>query len=458
MLKHKSSISAIALVSTTTGCIFHIVAEKSLFPLAIAFTYYILGILIFFMPKIGGTWERRVYTQVFSVGFLAAGMSALYRTFANDLVIDASFFYEMSSQDLAGYTLNEIQTNFGYALPIFIFNHAFHFATMIGFPQAQYIVIFINVLIVAYSGVVALKIAEITYGYDPYRFKRLALIFSTCGLFLVYSGLLLRDAFVLLGVTVLVYAWVYFLNRPNFHTKLIFIVIISLISEFYFGFVRPEFSLVPMAFVVMALIALFIASNNKSNLIIFGFFFVIMIIFSLNYSEIILSSLTTSREKYYVASINESSNKSLGVNLILNQPIPIRMFLGTIFLFIFPIPFWAGIELGSVYFLLKSINAIFFYFLIPLIGLSIIQILKDASARRPVMLFLLLISIMSSLALSISSGETRHHGSFFVPLFILAILPDLRILSAWNLYKKLYFFTSMSVFFIHIAWFFLKAS
>lgn len=75
------------------------------------------------------------------------------------------------------------------------------------------------------------------------------------------------------------------------------------------------------------------------------------------------------------------------MTLIVSQPLPIRLVLGSVYLFVFPIPVWSGFQLESAYPLFKSLNAIYFYFLLPFLVISFRVLWRDAFSRTPLRLF-----------------------------------------------------------------------
>lgn len=448
------------LILLSVGAFIHLLAEASLFPIVTASIYYCVGWAALWLPKLGGVWERQIYTRVFLVGFLAAGVSGLYRTFAGDGQGDAVHFLEMATESLPDLDLAILLKLYENSIPIILFNQVFKIASSLGIPSEQYVGIFLNAFIVALTGVVALKMARLIYGIDPYRFKRLILLFSACGVFWLFSGILLRDSFALLGVSSLAYAWLYFLGKPNFGRRLFFIIGASLFAGAFLQFVRTEFLFVPIAMLMAAIAALLVGKVERDGrLVAYLFTFVCLLVAGwllATFGEELQQALFYGAKSYDDVSANESTKDSLGFILIVNQPIPIKAFLGSIYLFVFPIPFWSGFQLETVYHLFKAFNVIYFYFLIPLLALALHQLWKDKLSRSPMVMFLLFLVIGFTLAIAATSLETRHHGAFFVPLFLLALGPDLRIRSEWRLYKQLLKLFLSGVALVHLAWIVLK--
>jgi hypothetical protein len=61
-----------------------------------------------------------------------------------------------------------------------------------------------------------------------------------------------------------------------------------------------------------------------------------------------------------------------------------------------------------------------------------------------------------TLAIAVTSLETRHFGAFLMPMFILATLPDLRDPRINALYYRYLFFMLSGVAIVHALWMALK--
>ncbi|MCH7535820.1 MAG: hypothetical protein IH948_08790 [Bacteroidetes bacterium] len=142
--------------------------------------------------------------------------------------------------------------------------------------------------------------------------------------------------------------------------------------------------------------------------------------------------------------------------LIVNQPMPIRLPLGSVYLFVFPIPFWSGFQFESAYQLFKSFNVIYFYFVIPLLILAFRRLWKDKSSGSPAMLFMAFVTIGFTLAVAGTSLETRHLGAFFAPVFVLALSPDMRLNIVRQNYRQLLYAFLGSVCLVHYLWLVIK--
>jgi len=455
------NISVINLIIVLLGSMLHMVAEATILPLLVALIYYYFGIAILSFPVIGGFWEQRIFSRVFSIGYLSAGISALYNAYAGNIVgvnVDIMHFLDAATDLYAGMSLKEIAILSEGSLAIVLWRYIYELFSMVGVYREQYVGVLVNVLYVAFSAVVALKMVRKIYGHDIYRFKQLMLLFSACGLIWLFSGILLRDSLVLLSVTMLAYFWLRFLKQPDNVFSIAVIIVVSIVFSIYFGFLRTEFVFVPFAMAMAAMASLVLSNVGKNKIAIYFIMLagvITIVLLLIQYGSIIQLMLSSGREGYAeAASIN--GDKSLGMAIIVNQPIPFRILIGSIYLFVFPIPFWIGFQFESVYHLYKSINVIFFYFVIPLLILAVSNVYYNKNVRSSEILFMLFISLGFVAGIAITSLETRHFGAFLVPIFILALLPEFRTKNVRVKYKKILVFVLTCVFFVHISWLAMK--
>ena len=185
---------------------------------------------------------------------------------------------------------------------------------------------------------------------------------------------------------------------------------------------RYEFVFLPAAMLLAAITAIIISQSyglnkfKKRLLLTFGFFLILLLY--VNFGESFESALFLGKEGYIEEATIQANSGSLGMSLIINQPMPIRLFLGSVYLYIFPIPLWSGFQLESSYHLFKSFNVIFIIFLLPLVILAFRELWKSNLSRSSSTLFMLFLVIGFTFAIAGTSMEGRHLGAFFVPIFI----------------------------------------
>jgi len=446
--------------SLPVGSFLNILAYDSIEPLFAAIIFLAVGIAILRFTALGGHFERAMFMSVFSICWFMAGIAAMYANFLLDpgqLYADPANFLWLARNDaFIGLGLEELEQISEGSLAVLVWRVFYDGFAAFGFEKGRYIGILVNIFTVAYAGVIAVKITRLLYGNDVSRLKRIILLFSFCGLFWLFAAIHLRDALVLLWVTSLTYVWMLYLEKPSVR-NLIFLIVASLLATVYFTVLRKEFVFVPVVMLSAGLftISLFKRVSGARKYIYYaGAFggFIVASSFLPAYLEELLPVLTTENQSYIGAAQSVASADSLGMAFIVNQPLPIRLVIGSVWLFIFPIPFWAGFQLESAYHLFKSFNAIFFYFLIPLFFLAIQRLYRFKGLRTPSLMFNLLLVIGFTPAIAITSMETRHFAAFFVSLFMVALLPDLKNNVERLAYKNLLSFFLLVMLIVHLAW------
>ncbi len=445
------------------GALINSFSYLSFAPVIVGAIFYAVTCVFLVLTPLGGAAEQRIFSRVFSVGFLMAGIAAVYANQFQDaeqLFGDPAGFFDMATGKSAGMSLIEIQIIHEGALGIVLWRALYDFFASMGFEKARYIGITVNVTMVALAGVIGIKFVRQIFGNDDYRFERLTLLVAACGLFWLFSGIHVRDSAVLLAVTALAYAWVYFLAKPDLSVRLITIIFWSLLAAALFGFLRGDFIFVPFAMAVAAIVALLLGYVERSRRwVVFGLMVVGCVIVALlakTFSNDIALIMDSGQTVYSEIGAEQHAADSLGIALIVNQPTPIRLVLGSIYLLVLPIPFWSGFQLESAYNLFKTANALYFYFVIPLLFIALNQILFNKKMRTPVLLFLVFLFLGFTLAIAYTSLETRHFGAFLLPILLLATLPDLRVPIIWRNYKIFSYIMLASVLLVHLAWIVLK--
>ncbi len=460
---HGGRWTVISFICLVLGCAVNIYSYGSVSPVLVTGIVYIIVYTVVMATPLGGKPERRIFNRTFSVGFFMAGVAAIYANQFQDqsqLYSDAGGFFALASKSGTGISLLELKIMHEGSLGIVIWGFIYDFFAALGFERARYVGISLNLAAVAMSGVFGIKIARQIFGDDEYRFHRRTLLVSMCGLFFLFTGIHLRDSMILLAVTALIFVWLYFLAQPDIGARLAQVTLGSLVAGAYFGYLRQEFVYVPVAMGIAALAALYVGRVDRNRrLVIHGLLLVgafMSLFMVLYFGEGLLRSVDAGYIGYKEDATLENTSSSLGMTLIVNQMMPVRLVLGSIYLYVFPIPFWSGFQLESAYQLFKSLNVVYFYFVIPLLYMAGSRLIKNKKLRTPNLLFLAFTSIGFTLAVAGTSLETRHLGVFLIPVLVLALLPDLRIphqRRRYNFYLSIFLSGVLTV---HLAWIALK--
>lgn len=457
---HNYIVSVALLIS---GSLANIFAYNSFEPLLAVVLIYFLGLILLYATPLGGVYERKMFRMVFGICWFMVGIASVYANYLNNSgqnSVDASWFFGLVTSHTYGRSLEDFRAITEGAGAVVIWRAVYDAFAFIGLEKGRYLGLLVNVFSVALTGVIAVKIACLVYGKDASRLNRLIILFSMCGLFWLFAANFLRDSLVLLSVTALAYVWTRYLARP-YLKNLIFLVGSSVFAFIFLGFVRAEFIFVPLAMIFAGVVVIFMFDKSIGirKVIIYIFTFIGMMVAGflfLIFQDDLFMSLIGGYAGYLEESTSASSPDSLGMTLIVNQQILLRLIFGSVYIYVFPIPFWSGLQLESAYHLFKSLNALFFYTLIPLVALSFLQIVRQKAVRTPVLMFQLFMILGFTLAIASTSLENRHLGAFLVPLFVLALLPDLTLRKYRHLYKifLVTFLFMMTI--VHIAWLAIK--
>jgi hypothetical protein len=296
------------------------------------------------------------------------------------------------------------------------------------------------------------------YGVDPRREARLLLMLGTCGMLWLFAALHLRDSVVLLAVTLTVYAWVWFLRRGGV-LRLCWLGGVLAALTATFAVLRTEYAFVPLVASVIGLMSMAIepkAFGRRGRRLVAIVVLLIGAVASWGYFGLALDAAVSGGSTYRELVRDEAGQSSLGAQLVVNQPIPIRAVVGSIYLMVFPIPVWIGFASDSALHLFKSLNAMFFYALLPLLGLAAADLGREPMLRTADRLFVFGMSIAFIAAIALTSLESRHLGSFLVAVFLLALVPDLGDPTVRRRYLRALLATLTIMLAIHATWLVLK--
>jgi len=450
------------LLFTCLGILINTFAYLSILPFFSCLIIYLTTLIITFLLGVKKIIFLKFYTNLFIIGFLVSGVSAFYANHLGDtsqLYSDASSFYELSSDINNNLSLQEIQLIHGGSLAIMIWNFFYFIFNLIGIPNERYIGIIINLNNIAIASIFILKCAIEIFGLNYKKIKKLFLFLATCGLLWLFSSIHLRDSFGYLFVSILIYEWVLFLNRRITIIKTIRLILLNLLFGLVLFFIREDFLLIPLLMMISSFASFVLNTDFKIRKIYRNISVIIFILFTgfalSYYNDSILHILIEKKEGYSELATLQQDSNSLGMIYIVNQPIIIRLIFGSIYLFLFPIPFWSGFQLESAYSLFKSLNAIYFYFLTPIFLFSVLKLTKNYNQKRA-LIFLFFISISSIFSIALTSLETRHFGALLTPIFLLCLIPDMS--KSINIAKQkfLTYTYLLFIFFIHFVWYFVK--
>lgn len=443
-----------------TGTLLQILAYDSIGPLFAALLLFGMGSIILWFTGWGGAEGRTAFRLMLSVGWMCAGIAALYYAFGDPAHAhrDAEHFFRLSARQSGGTTLEDLAVVTEGAGAVLMWRAVYDTFGALGFEKERYIGIAVNVLLVAFTAVVGVRIVAHAYDGDRVRMKRVMILTSLCGLFWLFAGIHMRDAAVLLGVSGLALAWIRYMAQPEVG-RIGGVAAATIIAVVFFGFLRTEFLFVPIAMLAAAGAARVFDARMEGRrgrlLLLLAFVGIPVAGYLLTLAQSnLFETLMRANEMYSRAAGSQSSDDSLGMRLIVGAPLPMRLILGSAYLFIFPIPMWS--ELESAYGLFKTCQAIFMYGFTPLYLLAVWRVLRRRSLRTASSLFLLFLTVGFTVAIAATSLETRHFGAFLIPMLAFAVIPDLRTAADRGAYVRLLTLLLCTMTIVHSAWALLK--
>jgi len=459
-----SRINQINMALFLTGSLLISVSYGSLVPLFFTLVAFATGKFLLLTTPLGGIAEQRMFDRLLFVGFVAAGVAAIYANQLQDpsqLFSDTAGFYDMATFGAQALSLEEIESKHEGALGIIIWRQIYDIFEAMGFEKERYIGITFNSLVVALSGVFGIKIIRVLFGNDQFHFRRFGTFASLNGLVWLFASIHIRDGMIMLAVAILIYLWVCYLSRPDSIWRLVLLVFGLLVSVPVMKYLRGEFAFVPLSMMLAAFAALVIGNYNRllrnwTIGLVAAVLIVLILFFLWSDFQIILELLSHGHAGYTAEAETHHTVNSFGMTLIVNQPLPVRLAFGSVYLYVYPIPFWSGFQFESVYRLFNSFSVVSFYFILPMLAIVLSNISSYRKNHLPVILFLVFVSFGFTLAVAGTSLETRHIGAFLTPLFVLASIPDTRNKSVRAQYKYLLSIVVVGVFTVHIAWVMLK--
>lgn len=478
---------AFPLLLFLAGAIVNTTAYWSLAPVVV--------FLIALSAVLGGMWlfdnkgreERHAVLLVFVICFFWAGISASFvevfgkasqdpdSTYFHDLVIDKEIkpiedAVDVRPEDESFSVWRLAYDVFSVSLlqnagAILVWRVAYDLFGTIGLGEGRYIGVTLNIVFVALTAAMGIKMVRAIFGDDQWRIRRFTLLFSACGMFWLFGSLHIRDAMALFCVTFLALPWVHFLVAPT-RARLVWLAAATAIAFTLFGLVRTEFFFVPLAMILAGVAAKVVGTRRSATLRAWPYAAAMGLLVAALGSALIVfpqvfdsvATLLSAREKIYSdVSAKEGGADSLGNQLILSQPGPLRAVFGTAYLLISPIPFWGGALSSSAYHVYKSLHVLFMYFVLPLFALGVWRLIRFRGLRSPPLLFLAFSFIGFAASIGYTSLETRHIGAFLVLLLALCVLPDSRVYADKRSYKL--FLGSLLTFIVplHLTWLLYKA-
>lgn len=288
-----------------------------------------------------------------------------------------------------------------------------------GFGVSPSVGVLMNAGVVSVACVVAISAAEKLFGHTDRRVAVVRYLLATSGLVLMFGGLHLRDSFLLLFnslILFLICSW----RADVSALSMLRIVIGGFALVIVMTFFRRESIFIFYGLLGAILVERLVASRSKLRII--GFIiFAVAVLIAVDYLFDYYSELIDHTQKIYSDELNTEG--SLGYKLIYSAPIPIRIVVGFFYMIAASVPVWAGFLFGEWYYWFVGIQAVQSLVVLPLFLISLRMISSGAAATDvllPRLRIIALVYLMMGVVVSLSTLGLRHLGQFLPFLYILA--------------------------------------
>ena len=465
---HPSAITLLfVILLIVVGSILQGYANGTAHTFIIAISLFILGLAIVNLIFFKGKAELRVFLLTYGVCVFVGGLVQSYSLIVFDnpqSTFDAiNFFFPNIISSPPFPSEVELASAMEYALPIMIWQEIYKLTWLLGIDFGPYIGVMFNAFVVAITGSLTVRTAREVYGDDAWRLRRVGTLFAFCGLFILFGSVLLRGSFIIFLNALVLWVIIRWLVRASF-LNLLLAIFFTGVAVFFMTYLRWETNILFGLFWLLAFLSWYFKDKlNLKRITIFFLSILPLIIFRdtiVEYFNFFQNIGEIGLTQYNEISKIESSGSSLGEKFIINQPLPIRLALGSVFLILFPIPFWSYFNtISTDYHWIMGYNGIYKILIMPLVFagfFTVYRFLKEDWRKRVPFIFLAIYILLTIAVVVSTSQEQRHYAQFMNALIILAALPDTRIKQVRTKMLLISGVWFSSVALLYIAWVVIK--
>lgn len=456
------------IILLLTGGVLQAYSNRTAAAVVFVVIFGIVG-LVFIRSLCGrATAEQRAFLLTYAVCVFAGGVAQCYSSVAFGMpqsTVDANTFLAMIAPSPPWVTMSDTFRFLESTLPVFIWQQCYKAAYVLGAPFGPYVAVTFNAAVIGVTGSVTVRIAREIFGDDEWRLRRVRILFASCGLFILFGAILLRDCFALSINVVILWLFVRWFRRQTVIEALIACVALGA-GMYVMEYLRPGVALLMATYLGLAALALFTTRVKRIPVIMATIIGISVILLStslvFNYLSISRQLQTQEMLLYSDLSAYASGDSSLGMRLIINQPLPVRIVFGTAAMAISPIPLWANFNgSGTEYHWIKGYNGFYQVIVLPLIILGVYQVLRARyipQSQLVVWRFMVGYLVVNTVAVVATSMEQRHLAQFLPAAVVLAVLPDLRDARIRNKLRNVWVGWMAIVICVHVFWGILKIS
>jgi hypothetical protein len=436
-------------------------------PFLLATLLFCIGTPLAILLSGGNRWIVRAFTLSFSVYVLVCGLSQFYTLTMWGQPIsagDSYGFFQHIKTAPPYHTVDSLYHLINAPYSIIIWQQVYRFCAAIGLAHDFYIGTLFNCFVMAAVSTLTVRIGKELFGRDSKRLRLIGTISAFCGIYWMFGTMLLRDGHITLVNTVVFLLLIRALKQPGLGR--IVCAISGLIGAIYLmEHLRSYTVPILICFGFLSLAAWLIDFRLGSKKIWFAALAVICLsLFLPDIRSFVTQTYYTISQlsmRYMQNSLAGAAQNSLAANLVISQPLPIRITLAAFILLVNPIPLWMAFETWPwrEFHVFKTTQGIMTVLILPsavLGGFEIIRRNLRGYQGIASLNFLLAAFLLSLLGVALTSMESRHFAQFLPLLILLAAIPDTtqpkvnRMLA----FVRVYWFFILVV--LHSAWAFLR--
>lgn len=417
-----------------------------------------------------GAYEARAFLLTFGVCVFTGGLAQCYslaRTGEPQSFVDAIGFFDAIFDAPPYYTWEELNTLWidgghvsrGAPLSVAIWQWVYHVRYLLGLDYGIYVGVMFNALCIGLTAAITVRTARELFGDDPWRLRRVGILFAFCGLFALFGAIFIRDCFTTFFNALVLWGIVRWMCLPNAR-NLGFAGMLTAISVLAMAYLRSRSIVLFGLFWLLAVTCWYVSHRLDMKRALVAILAIPVVlagsVYVVNYVLVSRNLQARHMEQYEEILAEGASENSIAMQLVVNQPLPVRLVLGTGSLMVFPIPLWAYFEAGrDEYHLLKGYNGVYQVMVMPLVIIGFLTVLQRIRGNRKStipLLFLGAYLVMNVLAVVATSLEQRHIAQFMPAFMILAAVADTRTKTGRKRLRDAVLAWSFLVVFVHVAW------
>jgi hypothetical protein len=460
------SVIIVSMTLVIAGGLLQGLSNGTIHSVFVSFLFLYIGIILIGTIFHDCKPEMRAFLLTYGVCVFVGGLAQCYSLtmFNNPQSTLDSFTFFQKISSLPPFTTIKDVSDINAPLAVLIWQQVYKLTWWLGIKFGPYIGVIFNAFVMGLSGCLTVKTAREIFGNDNWRLQRIGALFTFCGLFILFGSILIRDCFTTFFNILVFWGIIRWLVKPSIG-RLFFGFLLTVVSAYAMVYLRILVVLLFGIYWCSALLFWFMARRLNAFRLLTGAFAMCVLLVGVPYLLTFFEGVQQIQSKAMINYLDEGADRqvaddSLGMKFVVDQPLPVRMILGSGALMINPIPIWRNFtfKLGE-YHWIKGYNGIYQIIILPLVFLgfmAIPHVPKENEEIKTSLRFLVVYMLINLAAVVATSLEQRHIAQFLPALIILAALPDTRDMIIRNKLRKIMTFWVMALICVHLAWAMIK--